>query len=97
MNRNFISVIFGGWGTATGPQLEVEGEMVSTDVNSVAAELKEASSIIIVPGYGMAVAQAQAAVSELVRRLRSAGKSTLCHSSCCWSTTRSHECIVSRS
>ena len=74
MNRNFISVIFGGWGTTTGPQMEVEGEMVSTDVATVSADLKDANDIIIVPGYGMAVAQAQSAVSELTRRLRGMGK-----------------------
>jgi len=74
MNRNFISVIFGGWGTTTGPQMEVEGEMVPTDVASVSADLKDANDIIIVPGYGMAVAQAQSAVSELARRLRGMGK-----------------------
>ena len=70
MNRNFISVIFGGWGSTTGPQMEVEGEMVATDVASVSTLLKEANDIIIVPGYGMAVAQAQSSVSELTRRLR---------------------------
>ena len=74
MNRNFISVIFGGWGTQTGPQIKVEGEMVATDVAAVSADLKEANDIIIVPGYGMAVAQAQSAVSELTRRLRNMGK-----------------------
>ena len=74
MNRNFISVIFGGWGTTAGPQMEVNGEMVATDVTNVVNDLNEASSVIIVPGYGMAVAQAQAAVSELTRRLRSKGK-----------------------
>ena len=74
MNRNFISVIFGGWGTATGQQMEVEGEMIATDVAAVSADLKESNDIIIVPGYGMAVAQAQSAVSELTRRLRAVGK-----------------------
>ena len=74
MNRNFISVIFGGWGTTTGPQMEVEGEMIATDVASVSADLKDANDIIIVPGYGMAVAQAQSVVSELTRRLRGTGK-----------------------
>ena len=74
MNRNFISVIFGGWGTTTGPQMEVEGEMIATDIALVSADLKEANDIIIVPGYGMAVAQAQSAVSELTRRLRSMEK-----------------------
>ena len=75
MNRNFLSVILGGWGTATGAQQEVEGEMIATDVASVAADMQEAQSIIIVPGYGMAVAQAQGAVSEITRRLRDQGKS----------------------
>ncbi|MEJ6672785.1 MAG: NAD(P)(+) transhydrogenase (Re/Si-specific) subunit beta [Alphaproteobacteria bacterium] len=75
MNRNFLSVILGGWGTSTGPQMEVEGEMIATDVASVASDISEASSVIIVPGYGMAVAQAQSAVSELTRRLRDRGKS----------------------
>jgi H+-translocating NAD(P) transhydrogenase subunit beta len=74
MNRNFISVIFGGWGTTTGPQMAVEGEMVPTDVSSVVNDLNDASSVIIVPGYGMAVAQAQASVSELTKRLRAKGK-----------------------
>ena len=74
MNRNFLSVILGGWGTSTGPQMEVEGEMIATDVASVASDISEASSVIIVPGYGMAVAQAQSAVSELTRRLRDRGK-----------------------
>ena len=74
MNRNFLSVILGGWGTETGPAQEVEGEMIATDVPSVAADLAEADDIIIVPGYGMAVAQAQSSVSELTRRLRDKGK-----------------------
>ena len=74
MNRNFIAVIFGGWGTTTGPQMEVEGEMTAIDVAAVSSDLKEANNIIIVPGYGMAVAQAQSAVSELTRRLRGMGK-----------------------
>lgn len=74
MNRNFISVIFGGWGNTTGPQMEVDGEMIATDVATVSAEIKDMNDIIIVPGYGMAVAQAQSAVSELTRRLRSMGK-----------------------
>ena len=74
MNRNFISVIFGGWGTTTGPQMEVVGDMVATDVATVSGDLKDANDIIIVPGYGMAVAQAQSSVSELTRRLRDMGK-----------------------
>ena len=75
MNRNFLSVILGGWGTAVSSAQEVEGEMIATDVATVAADMQEAQDIIIVPGYGMAVAQAQGAVSEITRRLRAQGKS----------------------
>ena len=74
MNRNFLSVILGGWGTATSSAQEVEGEMIATDVASVAADLADAQEIVFVPGYGMAVAQAQGAVSEIPRRLRAQGK-----------------------
>ena len=75
MNRNFLSVILGGWGTSVSSSQEVEGEMIATDVASVAADMQDAQDIIIVPGYGMAVAQAQGAVSEITRRLRAQGKS----------------------
>jgi H+-translocating NAD(P) transhydrogenase subunit beta len=74
MNRNFVSVILGGFGGATGPAAEIEGEQVAIDAAGVASSLNNADSVIIVPGYGMAVAQAQNAVSELVRKLRAAGK-----------------------
>jgi NAD(P) transhydrogenase subunit beta len=74
MNRSFISVILGGFGGPTGPAMEIEGEMMATDAGTVAAQLEDASSVIIVPGYGMAVAQAQQSVSELTRRLRAKGK-----------------------
>ena len=74
MNRHFVSVILGGWGDATGPAMEIEGEQVAIDVDGVASSLNDADSIIIVPGYGMAVAQAQQSISELTRRLRAQGK-----------------------
>jgi len=74
MNRQFLSVILGGWGDATGPAMEIEGEQIAIDVDSVSSALDDADSVIIVPGYGMAVAQAQQSVSELTRRLRSQGK-----------------------
>ncbi len=74
MNRAFVSVILGGFGGPSGPQMEVEGEMIAIDADGVASALKDADSIIIVPGYGMAVAQAQQAVAEVTRRLREAGK-----------------------
>ena len=75
MNRQFLSVILGGFGGPSGAQMEVEGEMVATDVASVVAQLDDADSVVIVPGYGMAVAQAQQSVSELTRRLRAKNKS----------------------
>ena len=74
MNRSFVSVILGGFGTTSGPAQEIEGEQVAIDVDGVAAALNEADSIVIIPGYGMAVAQAQQSVSELTRKLRAAGK-----------------------
>ena len=74
MNRSFVSVILGGFGGSTGPQMEVEGEQVAIDADGVATALNEADSVIIIPGYGMAVAQAQTAVAELVKKLRAKGK-----------------------
>ncbi len=74
MNRSFISVILGGFGTTTGPAMEIAGEQIAIDSDGVAAALNEADSVIIVPGYGMAVAQAQQSVSELTKRLRARGK-----------------------
>ncbi|MEM1387348.1 MAG: NAD(P)(+) transhydrogenase (Re/Si-specific) subunit beta [Pseudomonadota bacterium] len=74
MNRSFISVILGGFGGPAGEQMAVEGEQVAIDADGVATALNEADSVVIVPGYGMAVAQAQQAVSELTRKLRAKGK-----------------------
>jgi NAD(P) transhydrogenase subunit beta len=74
MNRSFVSVILGGFGGASGEQMAVEGEQVAIDADGVATALNEADSVIIIPGYGMAVAQAQQAVSELTNKLRAKGK-----------------------
>ncbi|MBT8153695.1 NAD(P)(+) transhydrogenase (Re/Si-specific) subunit beta [Epibacterium ulvae] len=74
MNRSFVSVILGGFGGASGPAMEVEGEQIAIDADGVAAALEEADSVVIIPGYGMAVAQAQQNVAELTRRLRAKGK-----------------------
>ncbi|WP_197915673.1 NAD(P)(+) transhydrogenase (Re/Si-specific) subunit beta [Thiosulfatihalobacter marinus] len=74
MNRSFVSVILGGFGGAAGPQMEVEGEQIAIEADGVAAALEDADSVIIIPGYGMAVAQAQQNVAELTRRLRAKGK-----------------------
>ena len=74
MNRSFVSVILGGFGNTSGPAMEVEGEQIAIDGDGVAAALEDADSVIIIPGYGMAVAQAQQNVAELTRRLRAKGK-----------------------
>ncbi|MCX7559385.1 NAD(P)(+) transhydrogenase (Re/Si-specific) subunit beta [Sulfitobacter sp. F26204] len=74
MNRSFVSVILGGFGGPAGEQMAVEGEQIAIEADGVAAALNEADSVIIIPGYGMAVAQAQGAVSDLVKKLRAKGK-----------------------
>lgn len=74
MNRSFISVIAGGFGTevASGGDTDY-GEHRETTAEEVASMLKEANSVIITPGYGMAVAQAQYPVAEITQKLRDAG------------------------
>ena len=74
MNRSFVSVILGGFGGAQGEQMAVEGEQIAIDADGVASTLEDADSVVIVPGYGMAVAQAQQNVAELTKRLRAKGK-----------------------
>jgi NAD(P) transhydrogenase subunit beta len=74
MNRSFISVIFGGYGIQAPSESEEEtGEHTETDAASVAELLKAAKSVVITPGYGMAVAQAQYPVAELAKKLREMG------------------------
>jgi len=75
MNRSFISVILGGFGqtssssAAAGP----DQTAVETNIDEVCEELRNADSVIIVPGYGMAVAQAQNGVSEMTKLLKARG------------------------
>ena len=79
MNRNFISVIAGGFGSGggapakKGDAAEPQGEAVPVSATETAELLREAKSVIIVPGYGMAVAQAQHTVNEIVNTLRDKG------------------------
>jgi NAD(P) transhydrogenase subunit beta len=73
MNRKFVSVIFGGFGTVTTTAAAIEGEVVPVSVDEVGALLRDASEVVIVPGYGMAVAQAQTTISEITRKLRDKG------------------------
>ena len=79
MNRNFISVIAGGFGSgagapaAKGAAAEPQGEAVPISAVETAELLRDAKSVVIVPGYGMAVAQAQHTVNEITRTLRDKG------------------------
>lgn len=74
MNRSFISVILGGFGEGSGKTTSTEkkevGEVIATDIDEVADLLLEAKNVIITPGYGMAVAQAQHGVSDITKILR---------------------------
>jgi H+-translocating NAD(P) transhydrogenase subunit beta len=76
MNRSFLSVIFGGFGAvaAKSPAKAMEGEVTAMTHEEVSNLLGEAKSVVIVPGYGMAVAKAQYPIRDLVQRLRKAGK-----------------------
>ena len=76
MNRSILSVVFGGFGVEPGssPSAPVAGELREIKADAVATQLREATRVIIVPGYGMAVSRAQAAVAELTRALRDKGK-----------------------
>jgi len=75
MNRSFFSVILGGFGDApSGEAKEIEGEVTAMNHEEVAGLLKEAKSIVIVPGYGMAVAKAQYPIYDMVQTLRKQGK-----------------------
>ncbi|MDO5736570.1 MAG: NAD(P)(+) transhydrogenase (Re/Si-specific) subunit beta [Propionibacteriaceae bacterium] len=73
MNRSFISVILGGFGESTAVGPVVEGEHREASTADVAELLEQARKVIIVPGYGMAVAQAQHLVAELTRSLQAKG------------------------
>ena len=79
MNRNFISVIAGGFGTGGGTpaaasgEAQPVGEVVPISAVETAELLREAKNVIIVPGYGMAVAQAQHTVNEITQYLREQG------------------------
>ncbi len=78
MNRNFISVIAGGFGTGGGAApaaagAEPAGEVTAISATETAELLRDAKSVIIVPGYGMAVAQAQHTVYEITKLLREKG------------------------
>ena len=77
MGRDVVSVILGGAGTTAPAAIEgtvYEGEAVTCTVDGAVDKLMEANEIIIVPGYGLAVAQAQFAVADIAKKLRAMGK-----------------------
>lgn len=76
MGRNLLSVVLGGAGTKTvsAPSAEIEGEVTIATVDAVVEALKEARNIVISPGYGLAVAQAQFAVADIAKQLKAQGK-----------------------
>ncbi|MDP3009316.1 MAG: Re/Si-specific NAD(P)(+) transhydrogenase subunit beta [Methylococcales bacterium] len=75
MNRHFLSVIAGGFGTASGGEAAaIEGEVQPIEAEETAQLLLAAKNIMIIPGYGMAVAQAQHTVYEITKLLRDKGK-----------------------
>ncbi|RBP53136.1 Re/Si-specific NAD(P)(+) transhydrogenase subunit beta [Arenicella xantha] len=75
MNRNFVSVIMGGFGTTSSSDADEgeQGEAIAIQADEVAQMMADANQVVIVPGYGMAVANAQHAVSDLTKMLRAKG------------------------
>jgi H+-translocating NAD(P) transhydrogenase subunit beta len=75
MNRSVLNVVFGGFGTdgGGGPARQVDGEVRELDIAGVAEALQNAKEVVIVPGYGMAVARAQHPVKELVDLVQAKG------------------------
>jgi H+-translocating NAD(P) transhydrogenase subunit beta len=75
MNRSFVSVILGGFGAnkSTSEASQIEGEAKSISIEDTIDRLENANSVIIVPGYGMAVAQAQHSIAEITKQLRDKG------------------------
>ena len=73
MNRTLTNVLFGGIGTAVQSDYKIEGQITKTSVDETVDALNNAENVILVVGYGMAVAKAQYAISDVVRMLRAKG------------------------
>ena len=78
MNRSFVSVILGGFGQGTGGAKKIDGDAVQLSYNTTSAEetaqwLIESDEVVVIPGYGMAVAQAQHSVREICEALKEKG------------------------
>ena len=97
MNRSFFNVILGGFGgtdSSSSTKGKEQRPVKSGNADDAAFLMKNASSVIIVPGYGMAVAQAQHALREMVDALKKMELRFVCYSSCCWTDARTHECLL---
>ena len=99
MNRSFFNVILGGFGakeeTSNNSNKE-QRPVKSGNADDAAFLMKNASSVIIVPGYGMAVAQAQHALREMVDTLKKNDIKVLTQYIRCWKNARTHECFIGR-
>ncbi|CAM9367023.1 unnamed protein product [Discosporangium mesarthrocarpum] len=81
MNRNIVSVLLGGYGTKAtggGDAMKIEGEATMTSTHEVAEGLTESKKVVIVPGYGVAVAGAQYAIADMVKVLTHHGIEDVC-------------------
>ena len=100
MNSSFFNVILGGFGATEGSSSNSNKEqrpVKSGNADDAAFLMKNASSVIIVPGYGMAVAQAQHALREMVDTLKKNDiKSLLRYTPCCRQNAWAYECFVGR-
>eukprot|EP00483_Globobulimina_turgida_P009929 UN09948 len=77
MNRDLVNVLFGGWNQVGGggPAAEITGTATEIDISSTVDELIDSKSVIIVPGYGMAVAKAQYPIKDICDQLAARGTS----------------------
>jgi len=102
MNRKFLAVIAGGFGTTSGTSAagsEIQGEVAPIDAAETADLLNNAREVMIIPGYGMAVAQAQHIVHEITKTLRDKGVNVQCalrHPPRCGPYARTHERVAGR-
>ena len=99
MNRSFISVILGGFGedSTSTAVAQTDKTVKSGGSTDGAFIMKNSEHVIIVPGYGMAVSQAQHIVKEMADLLKKWSEGFFCNSSGCWKNARSYECTTSRS
>lgn len=90
MNRSFANVIFGAFGGGgAAAKKSAEGlTMRQVSVEDAAIQLAYAKQVIVVPGYGLAVAQAQHLIREVAELIEKRGRGQVCHSSCRWPDAR---------